>query len=296
MAAKIKFPISYQYWGYFRKGRVKMKKQKQSFACARRPIGFTLIELLVVIAVIAVLMAILLPALQEAKKRAMGTFCQANLRSLALAWTMYAQGNDDKIVSGEVWANTNNVKSFDWVHPVSGTGPDHERELRGIRNGALFPYTASEKVYNCPGDKTWKEVTGTLSSQQSPYRSFATSWPMNGQWGGIDNKYKYKKTAEIPQPSERLVYLEEEEAGGANWGSWILSSNPSTFEWWDPIAVWHSRRSTNLGFADGHCQKRIWRDKSTLDMGENQNLGQKPYPGEGEDLRFIRHAYHHDFK
>ena len=86
----------------FAEGSVEMHRRMPSVAPMRRPIGFTLIELLVVIAVIAVLMAILMPALQAAKKRAMGTFCQANLRSLAFAWTMYAQGNDDRIVSGEV--------------------------------------------------------------------------------------------------------------------------------------------------------------------------------------------------
>ncbi len=276
----------------------------QPLAHRRQSIGFTLIELLVVIAIIALLMAIILPALQEVKRRAMGIYCQANLQNLSVAWTMYAQSNDERIVSGEVWANYNNVRPFDWVHPVISTSnpdyipgmSDHERELAGIRKGALFPYTATEKVYNCPGDRTWYEVEGSLGPSQSPYRSFATSWPMNGQWGGIDPKYKYKRTVEIVSPSRRLVYLEEEEAGGANWGSWILSSNPAIFGWWDPISIWHSRRSTNLGFADGHSEKHIWKDKSTLDMAENQNLGQAPYSGEGQDLQFIRQAYHHAFK
>jgi len=266
--------------------------------------GFTLVELLVVIAIIALLMAILMPALQSARRRAQAIYCRANMRNLSIAWTIYAQDNGDKIVSGEVWANYGNVKPFDWVHPVISTSDplyvpgmtDHERELAGIRKGALFPYTKNEKIYHCPGDRTWKEVKGSLNASQSPYRSFAASWAMNGQWGGIDSKYKYKSTVKIVNPSMRLVFIEEEEAGGANWGSWILEPNPASFKWWDPIAIWHTGRSTNLGFADGHSEAHFWKDKSTIDMGETQKLGQAPYAGEREDLEFIRQAYHHDFK
>ena len=272
-----------------------------------RKTAFTLIELLVVIAIIALLLSILLPALKEAKKRAMGIYCLAELRGLSLAWTLYADENDGKLVSGEAWANYNRVLPFDWVHPVLETSDplytpgmsENERELAGIRKGALFPYTETEKLYHCPGDRTYKTATGTLSSSQSPYRSFAVPWPMNGQWGSTpdkEEKYRYRKMAEIVLPSNRLVFLEEEEDGGRNWGSWILPSNPAVFEWWDPIAIWHSRSSTNLGFADGHAEKQHWVDQSTLDMAENQTLGQTLNAGEGEDLTYMRRIYHHAFR
>ena len=152
-----------------------MKDTTRPFADKRRTAAFTLIELLVVIAIIALLLSIILPALKEAKKRAMGIYCQSNLRSLSITWTTYAQENDEKIVSGEAWANYNNVRPFDWVHPLISTSDpdyspgmsDHERELAGIRKGALFPYAETEKLYNCPGDRTWKDVTGPLSPSQS---------------------------------------------------------------------------------------------------------------------------------
>ena len=268
--------------------------------------GFTLIELLVVIAIIALLLAVLLPALSEVKKRAMGIYCLANLRGLSLAWTLYADENDGKLASGEAWTNYGRVLPFDWVHPVISTSDplyttgmsENERELAGIRKGALFPYTETEKLYNCPGDRTWTTATGTLSSSQSPYRSFAVPWSMNGQWGSSpdeDEEHRYTRMDEIVMPSNRLVFLEEEEAGGSNWGSWILPGNPAVFEWWDPIAIWHSRSSTNLGFADGHAEKRHWVDRSTLDMAENQTSGQTPYAGEGEDLTYMRRAFHQDW-
>ncbi len=69
-----------------------------------RRVGFTLIELLVVIAIIAVLMAILMPALNRAGEQGKRAACLSNLKQLTLSWIMYAGENDDRIVSGEAYA------------------------------------------------------------------------------------------------------------------------------------------------------------------------------------------------
>jgi len=257
--------------------------------------GFTLIELLVVIFIIALLISILMPALSSAKKQATGAACLINEKSLLLAWIMYKDDNDDKLVGGQVWYDYNIVEPHDWVHPVitashpryvSGM-PGHQLELEGIKAGALYPYTQEVGVYNCPGDKTWRSTNGPLTLFDSPWRSYAASDAMNGEWRG---DYQYKKYSAIKRPAERMVYLEEEEVYGANWGSWIIADN----NWWDPIAIWHSKGSTNLAFADGHAIAYMWSDQSTIDMAKEQTLGKQPYPGEGEDLRYIQKAYHHD--
>jgi len=64
--------------------------------------GFTLIELLVVIAVIAILMAILMPALQKAREQGKRVSCMSNLKQLQIAWGMYADDFDGRIVNGHV--------------------------------------------------------------------------------------------------------------------------------------------------------------------------------------------------
>ncbi len=67
----------------------------------KRSKGFTLIELLVVIAIIAILMAILMPALNRAREQGKRAACLNNLRQLQLAWIAYAGDNDDRIINGE---------------------------------------------------------------------------------------------------------------------------------------------------------------------------------------------------
>ncbi|MCF7957115.1 MAG: type II secretion system GspH family protein [Phycisphaerae bacterium] len=279
-----------------------MKRKNVSTLWRRPHRGFTLIELLVVISIIALLVAILMPALNKAKQSALKATCLMNIKSLSQAWVIYATANEDQLVGGQVGHGSFPIKDHDWVHPAITTtntayraGMDsYDREAEGIKQGALYKYLETPDVYNCPADKTWREYAGkTVTQQQSPFRSYAISDAMNGGWIA---GFQYKKTAQIKGAAERLVFVEEEENNGSNWGSWILSA-PSSFTWWNPISIWHGR-STNIGFADGHAEARQWMDESTIRMGETQQLGAKPdaAEGEGEDLRFMLRAFHHEYR
>jgi len=143
--------------------------------------GFTLIELLVVIAIIAVLMAILMPALSRVREQGKRIVCEHNLKSLTLAWIMYADENDDKIVNGAggfhymaSGSNTTNgsangIVERAWVGKgwgqnwnnsnVADSGMTDEEKRQGIREGALWPVCKDFGAYKCPTGRPGEFVT-----------------------------------------------------------------------------------------------------------------------------------------
>lgn len=258
--------------------------------------GFTLIELLVVIAVIAVLMGILMPTLKAAKQMAQGTVCTANVKQLSLAWTMYADGNNGRLVGAQV--QIGQVVDHDWAHRrvqsgdpgyISGLSGD-ESELAGIKAGALYPYVNDTKVYHCVADSSWRKNKGraTLDAKESPYRSYAIQDGLNGD--GWFEQSPARKLASLRRPSSIYVFLEEDEGSGShNWGSWILDKDGDS--WHDPISIWHKKAST-LGFADGHAELHNWRDKNTWLVSDGTNGPGQPVPGGySQDLEFMQKGY-----
>ena len=110
--------------------------------------AFTLIELLVVIAIIAVLMAILMPALSRAREQGKRIVCMNNLKGLTLAWMMYAQENDDKVVRTRA-NQTKSALDQGWVG-WQLLNESREEQLENIKRGRLFKYNNNTKAYRCP--------------------------------------------------------------------------------------------------------------------------------------------------
>ncbi len=267
---------------------------------SRRPLstglcgGFTLIELLVVIAIIALLMAIVMPSLSAARKYAQGVACASNVRQLSIAWTMYADGNDSKLVGSQVW--TDRWEAEDWVHrrvqsgdPGHVTGlTAHETELVGIRTGALFPYVNDTKAYHCIADPGWQKNKQkiALEAKESPYRSYAIQDGLNG-WGYFDQT-PARRITQLRNPSEIYVFIEEDEGSGAhNWGSWILDKDGNSFH--DPISIWHKNRST-LGYADGHAELHLWKEETTWQVSSGELPPGTPVVG-SRDLEYMQKGY-----
>ena len=128
----------------------------------KRTKGFTLIELLVVIAIIAILMAILLPALQAVRRQASASNCLSNEKTLLTAWIMYADDSDGRLVDchacydvdfPEAWVyRPKNVHGHNLADSPAPPTVTMEDRWRGIKAGKLWRYIEDVGAYHCPGD------------------------------------------------------------------------------------------------------------------------------------------------
>jgi prepilin-type N-terminal cleavage/methylation domain-containing protein/prepilin-type processing-associated H-X9-DG protein len=267
-------------------GTIFAEKQKGSGIMDRRK-GFTLIELLVVISIIALLMAILLPVLNKAKERGRRAVCLNNLHQLTLAWILYADENNGKLVNGITGAPGYEDVPEDedgWIHWFTPEEEDQEQtdgfypieaQKRVIREGALFPYCKDLRLYRCPAgikDNLW---------------TYGISDVMNG--GSYNTDYPegiVKMYLQIPRPVERLVFVDEGKTTYRGYA--VYHEEP---RWYDPPSIRHSKGAT-FSFADGHSEYWHWKDPQTITMGElgeqDQPLSKVQQPGADQNRDLVK--------
>ena len=229
--------------------------------------AFTLIELLVVIAIIAILAAMLLPALSRAKMKATGAACLSNEKQLIMAFTMYADDNQDQMLSYVRGTSVLGGGLFDFDYSaLSGVSVDKAEQIikEGIRKGPLWNYAKSEGAYHCPGDLRYKNLQ---VGRGWAYHSYARA---DGMACGDAQNPPYKKMSQVIRPSQSFILLEESDARGDVSGSWVLDTD--TPGWEDVFAIFHGTTST-FSFADGHAQSHKWTDAATIKAARDSAQG-----------------------
>jgi len=255
--------------------------------------GFTLIELLVVIAIIALLMAILMPALNRARELGRRSVCMGNLKQLALAWIMYTDGNGGNLVRGIGGDDTLGTHPItdepmmvekSWVGEVNPDPPvaadQKEREqIRQIKDGAIWEYAKNEKVYRCPAGRVSHMLT------------YAIVDSMNGepQNNTQNDQVWCANRGDISKPNERIVFID---VGEALWDdnakiihSYHVSYDSPTWMHMPPV---RHRDGATVSFGDAHSLYWKWT-KETSDIARDPTLN--PPDGEGiEDLQKMQRA------
>jgi prepilin-type N-terminal cleavage/methylation domain-containing protein/prepilin-type processing-associated H-X9-DG protein len=222
----------------------------------RKQKGFTLIELLVVIAIIAILLAILLPALHRVREQGRRVVCMSNLKQLSLAWIMYADENDGRLVNGAAgftdtttsWGK--HAGELAWIDVRNFNSP-WDSQIQDIKEGALWPYMKNVDMYRCPTGRPGEAVTYSVMFSMNA---------VNHPWvQGVKGAH-VKNRSEIvnPGPAQRLVFIDE---GYMTSDAYAVYYHQET--WFDSPPVRHGDGAT-LSFADGHAEHWKWKGTDTI--------------------------------
>ncbi len=226
----------------------------------------------------------LLPALAKAKQKALIASCLSSEKQLALAWSMYCDDNNEKVINFDTKTSGSHPDipwRYEWSHlpfpftPSAGSLQVQRTAqiLEGYKQGGLYKYAPNGAVIHCPGDSRYKLAPTSLTAN-GPFAFGSVSGVecLNGEKATTspagDTTHIFKRTA-LRHPSDKILWMEENDSRGENEGSWEFnegsgpSGNYSGAAFIDSPAVFHGS-SSSFNFADSHAASRRWLDGATI--------------------------------
>jgi len=229
--------------------------------------GFTLVELLVVIAIIALLMAILMPALNRARELGRRSVCMANLKDLVFGWVMFADDHGGNIVDGLAGHDDggNPPTLTGWVGQLDPAWPKRRQiygsansTTEGITRGELYDYCPNPKVFRCP------------AGQVGHYQTYAIVDAMNGvqQPQTVAQEVWANNRGNLTKTHDRIVFIDIGKIRDSSYHVYYQAKGQG--QWGDPPPVRH-RDGVTVGFGDAHSQYWKWTAQDTIDFGRNDD-------------------------
>jgi prepilin-type processing-associated H-X9-DG protein len=247
-----------------------MKTQEASFFDRtvkpwRRMNAFTFNELLAVIFVVAILAALVVPALAATKGRELTASCLNNLRQLQVAYHLYAEDFNDLIPLNALSAESSN----NWVSGIINNPHDCTNTAL-LESGLLYPYCKSLQIYKCPADTAPNPESGTPTVRSYSVNSYMNGWDVGcnhqDDWPSnaifiVQNRLS---TLTSPGPSKRIVFVHEspDTIDDGNFSSVPNPTSSSGFaqvdDWWNVPTAMHGNAGT-FSYADGHAAIIQWQ-------------------------------------
>ena len=257
--------------------------------------AFTLVELLVVIAVIAILAALLLPALAGAKAQAARTQCLSNQKELAVAWALYTGDNKEAYALNGGDTATVSTRAHLWVYGGNHGDPEtltNSQYLVGAPYALFGPLLPAAPIYKCPSDKSsWAAGNKIVPELRSYSMNSYIGTPAANIMQPLDVNpalYRvYMKSSDMVRdsPASRFVFMDVNPASICTPGFGVDMTLETFIHY--PSSL-HQGQSM-VAFADGHVESHKWLDARTkigIPPGQQFIPHNDPSPN-NEDLAWI---------